>query len=102
MLPILTILVTIIAIASFVCAIIVLIELFKQKGVGHGILGILCGLYPFIWGWMNATTLNLKKVMLYWTISIVAMMLLQGIIMAVAVSQGGTGLESPVPTETTP
>ncbi len=52
---------------GFVCFVIVLIKLFQQKGVLHGILGIICFLYTFIWGWMEATRLNLKVVMLIWT-----------------------------------
>lgn len=52
---------------AFVCLIIVLIKLFQQKGVLHGFLGIICFLYTFIWGWMEATRLNLKVVMLIWT-----------------------------------
>jgi hypothetical protein len=29
-----------------------------------GILGVFCGLYAFIWGWMNAGRLGLKNIML--------------------------------------
>jgi len=55
-----------------ICWIIVLIKLFQQKGALHGILGILsCGLYPLIWGWINAARLNIRNVMLIWTIAIV-------------------------------
>ena len=37
-----------------ICAIIVLIKLFQTEGALKGILGIICLLYTFIWGWMNA------------------------------------------------
>jgi hypothetical protein len=57
--------------ASLICLIIVVIKLFQEKGALHGILGILCGIYTFIWGWMNAARLNLKNVMIAWTIAIV-------------------------------
>jgi hypothetical protein len=30
-----------------------LVKLFQQKGALHGILGLICMLYTFIWGWMN-------------------------------------------------
>src|SRR5688572_22080539 len=58
-------------IGTFICFIIVLIKLFQQKGALHGILGLICGIYTFIWGWMNATRLNIKNVMLAWTILLV-------------------------------
>lgn len=55
------------SLGSLVCAIIILIPLFKEKGVLHGILGIICFLYTFIWGWMNAGRLGKKNIMLIWT-----------------------------------
>lgn len=64
------------SLGSFVCFIIMLIPLFQEKGPLHGILGILCGLYTFIWGWMNATRLNKKNVMLIWTALMVASVVL--------------------------
>jgi len=66
------ILAQLVGLACLVPFIIVLIKLFQQKGVLHGILGILCALYTFIWGWMNASTLNIKNVMILWTVLIVA------------------------------
>ena len=69
-----------------ICFIMVLIPLFKTKGVGHGILGIICGLYTFIWGWINAKQLNLTKVMLVWTICF-GLMLVSGMFMGASVSQ---------------
>ena len=74
--------------ASLVCFIIVLIKLFKAKGALHGILGILsCGLYPFIWGWMNATTLNIKNIMILWSILWVVAMILNFMFPGAAISQ---------------
>lgn len=54
------------------CFVLVLIKLFQQKGVLHGILGIICALYTFIWGWIEAARLNIKNIMLIWTILIIA------------------------------
>jgi len=65
------ILAQLVGLGSLVCFVMVVIKLFQQKGVLHGILGILCGLYTLIWGWMNASKLNIKKLMLIWTILIV-------------------------------
>lgn len=55
-------------IGSLVCLVIVLIRLFREKGALHGILGIICGLYTFIWGWINVTRLNIRNVMLAWSV----------------------------------
>ena len=49
-----------------------------MAGVLHGILGIICSLYPFIWGWMNADRLNIKNTMIYWSIAIVVSIILNG------------------------
>ena len=54
-------------VAAAVCGIIVLVKLFQEKGALHGILGFLCGLYTYIWGWMNAS----KNIMLLWTLFII-------------------------------
>jgi hypothetical protein len=54
---------------SVVCWILVLVQMFKQS-VGKGILGLICGLYAFIWGWMNSN-LGLKNIMLLWTAAII-------------------------------
>ena len=58
-------------IASFVCFIMVLIKLFQEKGVLHGILGIICSLYTFIWGWMNVDRLSIRNVMIVWSAMLV-------------------------------
>ena len=55
-----------------VCWIIVLIKQFQDAGVVHGIIGIItCGIWTFIWGWMNASRLNLRNIMLIWTLMII-------------------------------
>ena len=60
------------AIASIVFWIIILIKMFKtEQSPMQGIIGIFCSLWAFIWGWMNATKLGLKKTMLQWTVAIV-------------------------------
>ena len=55
------------SIGSLVCWIMVLIKLFPDQGVLYGILGIICGLYTFIWGWMNASRLGIQQTMQIWT-----------------------------------
>jgi hypothetical protein len=54
---------------SVVCWIIVLIRMFKESAL-KGILGLICSLYAFIWGWMNSAA-GLKNIMLLWTLAIV-------------------------------
>ena len=51
-----------------ICWIIVLIKQFKEGGVVQGILGLICGLWAFIWGWLNSGRLNLRTIMLIWTV----------------------------------
>jgi hypothetical protein len=59
------------ALGCLVCFIIVLIKLFQNEGALKGILGLICGLYTFIWGWINATKLGIKNIMLIWTALII-------------------------------
>lgn len=65
---ILNLLNVLLSLGSLACAIMVVIKLFQEKGVAHGILGIICGLYTFIWGWMNANRLGIRNIMLIWTV----------------------------------
>jgi hypothetical protein len=59
------------AIVSLICWILVLIKMFPAEGALKGILAIICGLYAFIWGWMNAAKFNLRNIMIAWTIAII-------------------------------
>ena len=62
------ILASLVALGSLVCFVMVLIKQFQTAGALHGIIGIItCGIWTFIWGWMKASTLNLKNIMLAWT-----------------------------------
>ena len=62
----------VIGIVSLICWIKVLIALFKKEGVGLGILGIICGIFAFIWGWVKNKETGLKTTMIWWTICLVA------------------------------
>jgi len=59
------------SLGSLICLIIVVIKLFQTEGALKGILGLICGLYTFIWGWMNATKLNIRNIMIIWTILLI-------------------------------
>jgi uncharacterized membrane protein len=53
--------------AGTVMFVMVLIKLFQNEGTGKGILGLICGLYTFVWGWMKHKELNITKIMIAWT-----------------------------------
>ena len=65
------ILMILLLVANIACFIIVLIKLFQNEGALKGILGLICSLYTFIWGWMNAGRLNIKNIMIIWTVIII-------------------------------
>ena len=73
----LSILAMILSLVSLVCFIIVLIKQFQNAGALHGIIGIVtCGIWTLIWGWMNATRLNIKNIMMIWTLVLVVCIVL--------------------------
>ena len=80
-------------IVALVCWVLVLVKLFQDKeknGVIHGILGIVtCGLWAFIWGWIQAGRLNLTKVMIAWSLAIILSFVLGGAAVFSAITSGG-------------
>lgn len=58
------------SLGSLICLIIVVVKMFQNAGVLQGILGLICGLWAFIWGWMNAGKLGIKNIMMIWTVLI--------------------------------
>jgi hypothetical protein len=54
-----------------VCWIIVLIKIFQNDGALKGILGLICSLFAFIWGWIHAGRLGTKKIMMAWTVLLI-------------------------------
>jgi len=69
-----------VGLANLVLFIMVLVKLFQEEGVGKGILGIICSIYTFIWGWMKHKELDLTKIMTAWSILLVIAMILSGIV----------------------
>ena len=65
------ILALVVLVGCIICQIIVAIKIFQNDGALKGILALICGLFGLIWGWMNASTLNIKNVMILWTVLIV-------------------------------
>jgi len=70
------ILAMLVGIGCLICFIIVLIKLFQNEGALKGILGLICGLYTFIWGWMNSDKLGIRNIMMIWTLLIIIQLLL--------------------------
>ncbi|MBE2282586.1 MAG: hypothetical protein IAE77_03890 [Prosthecobacter sp.] len=68
----------VIAIVSIICWIKVLIALFKNAGVGLGILGIICAIFAFVWGWVKSGSLGLRGTMITWTLCLVGSFVVQG------------------------
>lgn len=64
---------------SIICWIMVLIRMFKSAGALHGIIGILCSLYAFIWGWMNAGKEGLRNLMMAWTAILILYIILAAV-----------------------
>lgn len=76
MLGILSLLVGIVNLVLFV---LVLIKLFQKEGVLKGILGIICALYTFIWGWIKAKELQITNIMIGWSACIVVQIILNAL-----------------------
>lgn len=83
------------ALGSLACWIIILIKMFKtEKSPVPGILGIICNLWAYIWGWMNSAKAGLQKIMLLWTVAIVVC------IIGAMISAGS--IASQIPNQTSP
>jgi hypothetical protein len=79
----------VIGIGCLICFVIVLIKQFQDAGVVHGIIGIVtCGIWTFIWGWMNSSRLNLRTIMLIWTLLIIVSIVLRVVFLGGMVATG--------------
>jgi hypothetical protein len=63
-------------IAAFILQIIVVIKMFQNEGALKGILGLICGLYALIWGWMNSSKYGIKNIMIIWTLLLIVYIIL--------------------------
>ncbi|MGC1376709.1 MAG: hypothetical protein WA821_10810 [Anaerolineales bacterium] len=84
------------SIVSFVVGIMVLIKLFQKEGVLKGILGIICMLYTYIWGWMHAKEQNITNLMWIWT-GVIVLSIIVAVVFGGAAAGGGGG-DVPTPT----
>ena len=56
----------------FVCFVLVLIKQFQREGPVQGIMGIVtCGIWTFIWGWLNARLENINGLMSLWSFLVI-------------------------------
>lgn len=69
-------LIWLLALVAFVIQILVVVKMFQNAGALHGILGIICGLYAYIWGWINSSRYNIRNLMFIWTALIVLIIIL--------------------------
>ncbi len=70
---------------AVVCQIMVLVKLFQTEGAGKGVLGLICNLYLLIWGFMNASRLNLTKLMIGW----IVLAIIGGILLGIGMGMSG-------------
>lgn len=79
-----------IGLASIAVFFYVLYLLYKEKGLGHGLLGFLFPIYPYIWGWMNGKKLQILDIMGFWTALIVLSIFLP-VVMTPVLAASGSG-----------
>jgi len=78
--------------AMVVVQILVVVKMFQNAGALHGILGLICGLYAYIWGWMNSAKLNIRNLMIIWTVLIILVFILNILFGANMAANLGPGL----------
>jgi hypothetical protein len=81
---------------SLVCFVMVLIKLFQEKGALHGIMGLICGLYTFVWGWIHNARLGIKKIMMIWTVLLIVGMVLQGVATVFGMAAAGPQIRAEI------
>jgi hypothetical protein len=75
-------------IVSFLIGLYVLIKLFQKEGVLKGILGLICMLYTFVWGWQHAKEENMTTFMWIWTGIVILSVILGLLIQPAAPAEG--------------
>lgn len=69
-----------VALANVICLVLVLIKQFQNAGALHGIIGIVtCGIWTFLWGWINSGKLDFRALMLVWTTLIIVQVVIMNI-----------------------
>jgi hypothetical protein len=91
----LTLLAMLVGLGCIICWIIVLIKIFTKDGALKGILGIICPLFAFILGWMNADSYGVKNIMLLWTALVVISLILNFVFGAAMIPYGTRPVVTP-------
>ena len=61
-----------VSLGCLICFILVLVKQFKNASAIHGVIGIItCGIWTFVWGWINAGRDGFRPLMLVWTTLII-------------------------------
>jgi Flp pilus assembly protein TadD len=75
--------ISVISLISLVISIIMLVKQFKFGGLLQGLLGLItCGFYTFIWGWIKHKQYAFTKIMVAWSVLMVASIVLPGMLAA--------------------
>ncbi len=49
-------------------ALYILVLMYREKGIGHALLGFFFSPYGYFWGWFNAGRLKIIDIMIVWTV----------------------------------
>ena len=63
-------------IVNLVCWIMVLVQIFKHQQIALGIIGIICAIVAFVYGWMKSSEWGIRNVMLAWTAGIIGQIII--------------------------
>ena len=67
-----------IGLTNLFCLLYVLVKMYNEKGILHVLFGFFCcTIYPFIWGWLNASRLRMYDIMVFWTAIVIFSFVLQ-------------------------
>ena len=66
------ILAILIGLGSLACWILVLVKIFQSGQIGLGILGIICPLFTFIYGWIKSDEFGIRQIMITWSVLVLA------------------------------
>ena len=81
------------SLVAWVAGLWMVYKLYQRKGLLHGILGLICSLYPFIWGLMNFKDPEIKQPMTVWLIAIGVsiVLVILGVVVSMMSNGGGSG-----------
>jgi hypothetical protein len=63
-----TAVIAILILATVAIGFYVLLLMYREKGLGHAVLGFIITPYSYVWGWLNAKRLKIIDIMFFWTV----------------------------------